>query len=113
MSINEIKWKIQRMKRGYSDSDAWNMCDYLLDIIPPMLEQFKDGDSYPAILDSAEEWNTKLDEMIEGFEAGKRYSELDYDTASDRRWQKQIDDDLAKFRKGMRVFTEYFFALWD
>jgi len=38
----EVKWFIQRGRRGYSDQDVWDMHSYLDSIIPPMLRELAD-----------------------------------------------------------------------
>ena len=35
-----VKYKIQRMKKGYTDEDIWNMHVWFIKIIPKMLEEF-------------------------------------------------------------------------
>ena len=111
----EAKWFIQRGRRGYSDRDAWGICEFLAEILPPMLERLKTGDGYCGSCESEEEWNGKLDIMIAGFEAGLRTSNLDYDY--DHEEPEQLiemikkDDDI--FNAGMDVFKEYYWGLWD
>ena len=50
----------QRIKFGWSFSDVWNMDDWFLDIIPPMLRQLAEEDSYPAKFDMIEDWHDWL-----------------------------------------------------
>lgn len=60
----EVKWFWQRGKRGYSDRDVWNMDNWFLDIIVPMLKKLKTiKHGYPANL-TPEEWDKILDRMI-------------------------------------------------
>jgi len=107
-----IKWFWQRGKRGYSDYDNWGVYDYLLKIIPPMLEYLKDGSGYPCEFESIEGWIAKIDEILVGFEAAKRIESLDYNL-NGKQLIKALDNDHKIFKKGMKEFTEYFFALWD
>ena len=39
----EEKWKKQRAKRGYSDSDCWNIYSWFLNVMPKMLQQMRDN----------------------------------------------------------------------
>ena len=38
-----LKWSKQRIVRGYSDADVWNMCGYLQTAIPDMLRNLKEN----------------------------------------------------------------------
>jgi len=63
-----IKYFIQRGKRGYSNFDLMDMDTYLLDLIPNMLKSLKEKkDGFPSDLDE-DKWNNILKEMIEHFE---------------------------------------------
>ena len=64
----DIKYFIQRGKRGYSNFDLMDMDTYLLDLIPNMLKSFKEKkDGFPSDLDE-DKWNCILDEIINCFE---------------------------------------------
>lgn len=64
---NPIKYFIQKGKRGYSDFDLMDIDHYLLDLIPNMLEDFKNKkNGYPANLNE-EEWEDILNNMITYF----------------------------------------------
>ena len=39
----EKKWAKQRKKRGYSDCDIWNMRDWFISTVKPMIEQLRDN----------------------------------------------------------------------
>ena len=63
-----IKYFIQRGRRGYSDFDLMDMDTYLLDLITNMLKDFKNKkDGFPSNLDE-ESWDNVLKEIIEHFE---------------------------------------------
>ena len=69
-----IKYFIQRGKRGYSDFDLMDMDTYLLDLIPSMLKSFKEKkDGFPSDLDE-DIWNCILDEMINCFKKANPYT---------------------------------------
>lgn len=38
-----LRWSKQRIVRGYSDSDMWNMFGYLQILLPDMLQNLKDN----------------------------------------------------------------------
>lgn len=107
--------------------------------VPPLVMHGDDVD----IEESEKLWDEIQDEMIEGFEAalrinendllawdelcdeemrrygrlllpweeelGKLYTELDFW----RKYQEQRDELMLKFKRGMTLFTEHFFSLWD
>ena len=63
-----IKYFIQRGKKGYSNFDLMDMDNYLLELIPNMLKDFKNRkDGFPMHLNE-NEWNNILDEIISCFE---------------------------------------------
>ncbi len=81
--FKEIKYAIQRIKRGWSDRDVWSFEGYLAEVIRDGLKHLKqnkygvptrflkDGDDGPQNVRIAErDWNATLDEII-----------LAYDTA--------------------------------
>ena len=37
------RWSRQRIARGYADCDKWNMCRYLQNLIPDMLQDLRDN----------------------------------------------------------------------
>jgi hypothetical protein len=92
----EIKWFIQRGRRGWADRDAWGLDHYLSGWMPDALRRIKkykmgvpscmfsqeeheyvheDGCSYPpedAMKRAEKQWDEVLDKMIAGFEAHQR-----------------------------------------
>ena len=77
--IKCIRWSRQRIIRGYSDKDKWNMYGYLQNLIPDMLQDMRDNrHGSPGYLGENcsnaegiwvnetchEEWNRILDHMI-------------------------------------------------
>jgi len=104
MVYKKLKWFIQRGKRGYADCDWWDMADYLIWIIVPMLKELKKHQhGYPNKASTPEKWDTILDQMIEGFEAGERILTDDCPSVADQ----------EIFNNGMKLFSEWFFDLWD
>ena len=73
------RWSLPRIARGYADCDKWNMCRYLQNLIPDMLQDLRDkrhgspgflGENYTnekgiLVNDTChEEWDAILDRMI-------------------------------------------------
>jgi hypothetical protein len=79
----EVKWFLQRGKRGWADCDVWGLDDYLAGWLPDALKQLsEDTHGYPASLCDEEndpsgdagfaEWREILAQIAEGFRAHKR-----------------------------------------
>jgi len=121
-----LKWCLQRGFRGWADCDWWSMDYYLIDIIIPMLKTLRDNQmGHPCDL-TEEQWVEKLNEMIEGFEAGKRvlddeyyeivspdFPEKDATRKEVLEWGRMNMADQKIFKQKMKIFIKYFFNLWD
>lgn len=115
----------QRGKRGYADSDAWGVDDYLNSFMPELLRRMIDkeqggGWSYPGIAgdpncDTMEHWKATVEKMARGFEASREQEELwGRDDIKDHKQHKKVYDSLEKERiDGMKLFTKYYSSLWD
>ena len=86
------------------------MDDYYLDLFINSITELKEiKHGYPCDCwierrekcNCDEKWNKVMDTMIEGFKAGNRYLE------------DMKEEDKEKFDEAMKLFHEYFFALWD
>lgn len=65
--LHRPKWAWQRMRRGWSDRDAWSFDDYLSGVIAGGLRNIRNGHSYPADME-ADEWEAYLDEIIDALD---------------------------------------------
>lgn len=131
----EIKWFWQRGKRGYSDRDVWNMDDWFLDTIIPMLKKLKTiKHGYPANL-TPEEWDKILDRMIFCFKEANdstcsminEYEEKFIletfgnplkDNKELRENYIRRTTEIEKYQlkmeeEGFQLFSKYFHNLWD
>jgi hypothetical protein len=87
----EVKWFLQRGKKGWSDRDIWSLDNYLSGWLPDALRRLKetkhgipsgmfeaedcdaDGNPSEAGMERGEaRWDAIMDKMIAGFEADKR-----------------------------------------
>jgi hypothetical protein len=87
----DIKWFIQRGRRGWADCDVWSLDDYLNGWLPAALRRLKekkhgvpnsvvepeDCDEHGGVSEAGMEravarWDAIMDKMIAGFEADKR-----------------------------------------
>ena len=112
----EVKWFIQRGKRGYADSDCWGIDFYLVDIIPKMIKQLKgnrggvpscmfedaDDDSDKSWEKARKKWYKILDEIIKSFSLMEKELEI-----------LVLTEEEIKIRnKGVKQLYKYFYSLW-
>lgn len=125
--FKEPKYAWQRVNRGYSDRDLWNVDYALIRIIPPMVRSLKGGISHPGSLceegKSVEEgnadWQIILEKIARGFEAAgeigemkfmhKENDKVEYDDEAKKVEQKMKDE----MNEGFKLFHKHFFGLWD
>lgn len=117
--LKNLKWKIQKIFRGYSDIEMWNLDDTISKWIVPKLKIFKSiTQGSPAYLDSFEEWQNMLDEMIFGFEWPTKelewYNKNVFYLTGDAKEEKFKEFEALKERalKGRILFAEHFYGLW-
>lgn len=126
-----IKWFIQRGKRGYSDRDIWSVDYYLAEIIPKMLKQLKEIQKIEKEEIPQKRWNSYLDKIIKTFETAYKiannhyiYCEsFEYDTEPNKKHREGIKNvnfltimtknECKEYEEGWRLFRKYFFKLWD
>ena len=137
--MRKLKWAYQRIKRGWSDRDAWGAHYHLTNVMIGMLQYLvKSPSGFPYSFKNVEEWQAKLNEIIAGLEAGRRVGETDYpehfaklekirpfgfehlnDPQTDeekelwKEFKKVEDADYKSFKKAMGQLTKYYFSLWD
>ena len=127
--FKEIKWFIQRGKRGFSDQDCWDVNSYLCDIIPPMVRNIKKNHSgCPDILydkkkknNECWKWEEILEEIAQGFEAARSIENMEYFQFKKNKdgnythWidKKKQENLTKKFDRGISLFVEHFWGLWD
>ena len=138
---NNTKWFFQRGKRGWSNSDVWEMNYYLTKIILEMLtklQRIKSG--YPSTCNEKtgewgydeERWNKILQEMIDGFTILRKvdfYEEfLEYapEFPDDKRtnmennmrknypkWRFVTREEEARVKRAFELLYKYYCNLWD
>lgn len=97
-----IKSKYQKLTRGYSDDELWNLDATFVDWILPRLKTFKEHNiGYPIGFSSKEEWDAELETMIEAFELYKINYELD-DLNEIKKNNEIIDKGFELFGKRIR-----------
>ena len=118
----EIKWKIQRIKHGYSDCDVWGFDYYLLDILVGGLSRLRDHRiSYPGDDITYDEWTGILGDMVEGFKIGRELIDMDkfpyredISNCDEYFLEKMLTkEEQEKHDKAFDLLKEWFYNLWD
>lgn len=131
----EIKWFFQRGKRGWADIDVICMDYWFFRTVIPMLKRLKDTKhGYPVDM-TEEEWDEKLNKMIRCFEEANEDTcsiKNEYDGDIYEFYEKIINNpelntldkwikrnyEIYDYRNKMKneafkLFSEYFWSLWD
>ena len=119
---DSIKWFIQRGSRGYADCDVWSLDWYLTSFMPQALRDLKKQLHGTPVIDTGrildsndyndiealtiEEWSATLERLAQTFEAARKVQDLDYP-------YNEIEAAQERVKKGLDMFNEYFFSLWD
>ena len=99
------KMKMQRKKYGFSFEETWNLGHTLAVYILPRLIMLRDSThGYPGDFSSLKEWKLCTDKMIKAFYLiiGEWSIIGTYSSEQD-----------ADIKEGLRLFGQYFLALWD
>lgn len=118
----KIKWGLQKIFRGYSDIEIWNLDDTIIDFVLPRLKVFrKQTNGYPPNLGSFEEWEDILDKIIWAFEyynQDSTYFDLkekygDEKTETGRfRYLEEYEALEERAEEGFELFGKYFRNFW-
>jgi CRISPR/Cas system CSM-associated protein Csm2 small subunit len=88
------EYKKQRIKRGFDDTECWNLDTTILQFVLPRLKRFRECTiGYPSEFESLENWTECLDKMIDNI---------------DKIIKSEEDADY----EGFELFKKYFFNLW-
>ena len=120
-----LRARYQRSKRGYSYGDVWNMCDWFMRTVKPMLIHLRDhgiGVPLDLYLDGEDNerkaWEDILTEMIECLDNMNEEQIYDkYDLWGKHKTKNNYEyvNDLMNTNKDrfFELFSEHFFDLWD
>ena len=101
MTIRFFKFTYQKIKRGFNDSETWNLDWETAAFLAKRLKRFKTvNNGYPNNL-TDKEWDLILGEMIDGFEAYSRYDIF----IREEETEKKID-------RSLELLSKYFRDLW-
>ena len=97
-------WKFlyQKLTRGFSDEETWNLDARLAEHILPRLRRFKEVNRCSPMSMSFEEWNVALDQMIFAFEW----------LATDIVDREEGVEVWNKVQAGTELFGKHYASLW-
>lgn len=106
---HRLKWKRERMRKGWSEYDWWSIDRHFAQMIAEVARKYRDeGHGYPiqqsengeelAEVLAIKKWNTILTEMADGFE---NYA------------KEKLEWDDPQVKHAMALFAEWFPAMWD
>lgn len=98
----EDKFKKQRIARGFDDSETWALDYVIASFIIPRLKRFIEVNSINFNNEYEKDFGKSLPKMLKAFELVVR------DEGS-RIW---TDKEEKQYNKGIKLFQEYFLALW-
>lgn len=97
------EYESQRLERGFDNSELWNLDGTIAKFIYPRLKAFLEWSNktqaIPGPFKTYDEWKVILEQMVKGFEL----------LSSDR---IKSDDEEQLEKDTLKLFGEYFFALW-
>lgn len=98
-----LKMKYQKVTRGYTDYEIWNLDCTFIDWTLPRLKMFKCKNKCHPIDLTAEEWDIILDKMIKAFELYRQEPGDDI---------TQLKKDNRAIEEGFKLFGERMRNLW-
>lgn len=97
------KFKKQREKRGWDDSETWCLTNSFFEWAIPRLKRFKELIiCYPCSL-TMDKWKDIIQKMIDGFELGLKVDGAYY-TLGDKEYKKMTE--------ALDLWHKWFFDLW-
>lgn len=103
-----LKQKWQKLTRGYSDEELWNLDSTICKWILPRLKSFKKQTiGYPHDFNDIEEWKETIQKMIDAFEIYSTDDLPDYAFST-----SSIEEEGKRMKEGFELFSKYFRNLW-
>ena len=119
----DFRKRCQRFKRGYASADVWDIDQWFVETVKPMLIHLRThGNTYPIEFSSRDEWCAVLDEMIKHIDLMDENSVLHFlGFVDDDCWRHMTIEDHKQIREAMfenknkffELFSKYFYNLWD
>lgn len=127
---DQVKWRLQRVFRGYADIDVWDFDHRLMKLVARHVKVLrKTCHGYPPTV-KEQEWDQILGDIVfaaemyisdvgdictikteEDYECGKRIHEKVYNKEGDPKWPSR--EDWQRALRGLDYFKQYMLSLWD
>ena len=122
--VDCLRARIQRFKRGYSYGDVWDMDQWFMRTVKPMLIHLRDHgigipwDLYKEEGNEREDWERILTEMVSCLDlmdedAAAKHLEIRDDDCSAESYQRVSAFMVDCKNRFFELFNKYFFSLWD
>lgn len=110
-----IKYFLQRLIRGFDDSETWNLDTTFLNWLYPRFKRFIElNGGYPEDRGSFENWENELNYRLEQLKMLVDYDEFDFPYGKE--WDKEKHDNNSGYWNCaidfMKWFSENIFHLW-
>lgn len=107
-------WKRQRIERGFSDYDAYDVDTFLIQLIPAMLRHLADHTHGHPIEYEHKEWQEWLRETAEYFERAHDISHNRINYCYTKEQREQLNNEYTKYlNEGFMRLAENFNHLWN
>lgn len=118
--FRNIKYAYQRVTRGYSDWDTWDLDTYYQQLFADSVRHFArnlHGAPYEFYDDNADnpiqKWEDYLNEMADHFDESLRDYFEEVDSTNIEEFNNFENYKMEEFYKGFDMMREVFFSLWD
>lgn len=113
-----FRQRCQRFRRGYADSDVWDLDHWFMATVKPMLEQMlRTYNSHPGEI-TAEQWEDNLREMITCLtlmdeDAVQEHLGISNEGWSVDKYQRTKETMEESKKRFFELFEKWFYNLWD
>lgn len=107
------QWSWQRMRRGWSDRDTWNLDSYLAHVISGSVTHLRDhGRGYSGEQNGANEqqWHDILTQIAEPL--SRDWDRVNEDEAPEQNRERK-ERELGDQQDALRLMAQWFHHLWD
>ena len=111
-----IKYSWQRITKGYCDYDRCDIDQYLINLLPNMLEDFADKThSYPVGFNDLEYWQNHLRHIADRFKNAKDFYDLSDDVENYSKKERIEFYNKSKLclKTGFEYLENHYWDLWD
>ena len=106
-----IKHTLQRIIRGWADSDTWNLDQWFLCVFPQMLDALQEGNTWPGNFRSLEEWHEWLKAQSSNLKECRESNIEEFTTAKSFQIEQERRQKLIQ--KTFEELSKNFFSLWS